>query len=75
MRKLYYRLARLRVWPQDGGVAYEAWIMVNGLGRAARGRCAKRADLHAAIMADVARLYTLATGSPLPEPDGQLPLL
>jgi len=75
MRKLFYRLARLRVWPDHGGVKYEAWIMVNGLGRAARGRVNHRSELHAAVLADIARVYTEATGKALPNPDGQLPLL
>ena len=75
MRQLFYRIAALRLMPEGAGCRYEAWIVVNGLGRAARGRCAVTADLEQALMEHVRAWYTEVTGRPLPTPDGQLPLL
>lgn len=74
MRRLFYRISNLRLTRENSGCRYEAWIVVNGLGSAARGRVDKPADLDAAVMADVRRIYLAVTGQPLPLPDGQMPL-
>ena len=75
MRALYYRQVETKVFRDKEGFRWEAWLLIQGIGKAIRGHVTDARQLPDAIHAAVAVAYLQITGEQLPRPDGQLPLL
>lgn len=75
MRKLFYRVVELKVFPGPGAIRWEAWLLIQGQGKPIRGQVSSPEQLDGSLHAAIAVAYQQVTGVPLPNPDGQLPLL
>ena len=75
MRKLFYRVTAARVWRSVAGFTWEAHLLIEGQGKVIKGTVPSMDVFPAALETAVAAAYQAVTGEPLPNPDGQLPLL
>lgn len=65
MRKQLFRLTNLRVTPDHAGVAWEAWVLVNGLGKCVRGRIGDATELPLVTADAIRTVYFEVTGKVL----------
>jgi hypothetical protein len=72
---LRYRVVEVKAWPRTTGIGWEAYLLIQGRGKAIRGGVACMADLEAALKAAIREAYLGITGTELPAEDEQLPLL
>lgn len=75
MRELFYRVTAAQVWGTPEGLRWEAHLLIRGQGKVIRGLIQSMKEFPGVLKAGIAAAYLKITGEPLPEPDGQLPLL
>lgn len=75
MRQLFYRVVKASVWRDADQYRWEAWLLIQGQGTPVRGTISSMEQLETSMHSAIAVAYQKITGRPLPNPDGQLPLL
>jgi len=74
-RKLFYRVVEVKLFKQGSSYAWEAYLLIQGQGKPIRGTLSSPEQLLPSMEAAIAVAYKQVTGSLLPRPNGQLPLL